>query len=199
MLELGPLVTTAIVAGISSVGLWKIVELLLRRWWKRSDTFEAKHERCMIELEELKARVAVIEHHHASYLPRWIKDGSRRLSWVNDKAFISIFAMLGLKREELYGKTFAELLLDPVAVAEIERLDAAALAHPGVAASNLVQLHPLLPVMVVVKVADVGRDGELIFEGYAYLTNDKMMSAGMGADRQQRAIAASAEHMIDRD
>jgi hypothetical protein len=199
MFELGPVVTTAIVASIGSVGLWKVVEKSLERWWNRTDTLEDKHARCVEEVEELKARVAVIEHHHTSYLARWIRDATRRVVWINDKALLSIFAPLDLTREQVIGKTLAELPFDQVAVAEVDRLDAAALAHPEVAASNVIQMHPLLPLMVIVKVAAVGRDGELVFEGYAYRTNDRMIADGFGADRQRRAIEASSDHMLGGD
>lgn len=198
MFELGPVVTTAIVASIGSVGLWKVIEKVLERVWKRKDSIEEAHQRCLAEVEELKARVAVIEHHHRSYLARWIKDAAKRILWVNDKAFISIFAPLGFHRDALIGKSFNELL-DPDAAAEIDRLDAAALTHPEVAASNVIQLHPLLPAMVVVKTAAAGREGELEYEGYAYRTNDRMLADGFGAERQRQAIEACADHMLGGD
>lgn len=196
MFELGPILTTAIVAAIGSVGLWKVIEKVLERVWKREDSDREAHKRCLAEVEELKARVAVIEHHHRSYLARWIMDASRRLLWVNDKAFISIFAPLGLSRDALIGKTFADVLEQETA-AEIGRLNAAALAHPEVSASNVIQLHRMLPVMVVVMTAAAGREGELEYEGYAYRTNDQMLADGFGAERQRLAVEACAEHMID--
>ncbi len=163
----------------------------------RADVKEAvrKHSSCEEQLADMEERLKLIEHHHTSYLARWIKDGGKRVTWLNDRAFISIFAPLGSKREDVIGRTFGELL-DPLAAAEIDRLDDVALAHPEVAASNVIRLHPMLPVMVVVKVAAVGREGELVYEGYAYRTNDRMISDATGAGRQMRALRASAEHVL---
>lgn len=148
------------------------------------------------EIDEVRARLATVEHHHASYLPRWFKGADKRVTWFNDKAFLSIFAPLGLTREEVLGRLFAEIL-DPQAAAEIDRLDAAALAHPDMPASNVIQLHPLLPVMVVVKIAAIGRAGDLVYEGYAYRTNDRMMADGAGAERQRLAIETSTVRMVE--
>lgn len=156
------------------------------------------HEACQGEVAELKARLTVVEHHHTSYLARWIRNSQKRVTWINDKAFLSIFAPLGLSRDDVLGRSFTEIL-DPAASAEIDRLDQAALAHPEVAASNVISLHPMLPTMVVVKVAAVGREGELVFEGYAYRTNDRMISDGIGAARQHEQIEASADRLIRKD
>ena len=166
----------------------------------RSDVTEllTKERTCEEQLTELQTRLLAVEHHHGSYLARWIKDASKRILWINDKAFLSIFAPIGLTRDAVLGKTFAEIL-EPSAAAETDRLDQAALAHPETAASNLIRLHPSLPLMVVVKVAAIGRQGELVFEGYAYRTNDRMIADGQGLDRQRLAITASAENLISGD
>lgn len=193
----GGMLLTVAVTSIASVGLWNLVALVLKRKWSVGDRQRKSHEECLREVEALKERVAIIEHHHNCYLARWIKDADRRVIWFNAKAMLAIFGPLGKTREEVLGKTFAELLLDPVASAEIDRLDEAALAHPECAAHCPIRLHPNLPVMIVVKVAAVGREGELVFEGYAYRTNDSLITAGFGADRQRLAIAASAMHKID--
>lgn len=163
----------------------------------RADIAEAKagHSSCEREVKKLQTRLTAVEHHHTSYLARWIKDGTKRVVWLNDKALLTIFAPLGLSREGVIGKLFSELL-DPAAAHEIDRLDAQALAHPEVAASNVIQLHPLLPVMVIVKMAAVGRAGELVFEGYAYRTNDRMLADAMGADRQREQLFASGDHLL---
>lgn len=203
------LALTAIGGGLSSVGFWKFVTWLLARGDKReekeSDRLrrEARESRdahldCEQRLDAVEARLQAVEHHHASYLPRWIKGADKRLIWINDRAFLAIFAPLGLAREEVMGRTFEELL-DPLAAAEIDRLDQMALAHPELPAANVIQLHPMLPVMVVVKVVAVGREGELVFEGYAYRTNDKTLADAIGVGRQRQAIEASAEHLLDDD
>ncbi len=153
-------------------------------------------ERLEKQLDEVSARLTLVEHHHASYLARWFKDSTKRVTWLNDKAFLSIFAPLGLKREDVLGRQFAEIL-DPRAAAEIDRLDQAALAHPDLPASNVIQLHPLLPVMVVVKIAAIGRAGDLVYEGYAYRTNDRMVAEGVGADRQRLAIETASVRMVE--
>lgn len=164
----------------------------------REDERECRADIVRLEktIADLQDRLTTVEHHHASYLARWFKDSTKRVTWLNDKAFLGIFAPLGLKREDVLGRTFAEVL-DPMAAAEIDRLDQAALAHPDMPASNVIQMHPLLPVMVVVKIAAIGRAGDLVYEGYAYRTNDRMMTDGAGADRQRQAIETSAMRMVE--
>lgn len=181
----------------------KVMELRAKREESEIERMRADEKSCREEvaglrkeLAELKARLVVIEHHNGSYLARWIKGADKRVQWLNDRAFLAIFAPLGLTREEVIGSTFEDML-DPAAAREIDLLDQAALAHPEVAASNVIQLHPLLPVMVVVKVAAIGREGELVYEGYAYRTNEKMVSDGLGAARQAEAIEAAADRMLD--
>lgn len=156
---------------------------------------EERHQKCEAGLADVKARLTIVEHHHTSYLARWIKDATKRVIWLNDKAFLSIFAPLGLTREDVIESRFSEIL-DASASAETERLDQAALAHPEVAASNVIQLHPLLPAMIVVTIAAIGRDGELVFECYAYRTNDRMIADGMGAARTLEALGASGDHLL---
>lgn len=158
---------------------------------------EERHSRCDEKVALLTERLAAVEHHHTSYLARWIKDATKRVTWLNDRAYLSIFAPVGLSRAEVIGRTFSEML-DPSASAEIDRLDAAALAHPEIASSNIVQLHPSLPLMVVVKVAAIGREGQLIFEGYAYRTNDRMIADGQGASRHGEQLGTSFDRLLDR-
>jgi len=160
------------------------------------EEFRTNNDKCTEENKKLEARVHLLEQATDSHIARWIKNSKRQMIWVNERAFIGIFAPLGLERDEIIGKTFTELL-DPVAAQEVDLLDQAALAHPEVAASNIIKLHPLLPVMVIVKVVGVGIDGGLIYEGFAYRTNDSLVAAGIGAIRQQKAISASLEHALD--
>lgn len=207
---MSPTLTTIIVAMFSALfgaggGIMAFVKLRELRDKReeseigrlRDDVQKAlsNHEACEGEMEKLKQRLTIVEHHHTSYLARWIKDATKRVIWLNDKAFLSIFAPLGLTREDVIGSLFSEIL-DASAAAEIERLDQSALARPEEAASNLIRLHPLLPLMVVVKMAAIGRDGELVFEGYAYRTNDRMIADGMGAARQLEALGASGDHVL---
>lgn len=165
----------------------------------REELKELKDDRhsCAEELQEVKERLAVVEHNHASHLARWIKDAQKRVIWINPKAMLAIFAPSGLTRDQVEGHTFAELL-DPAAAAEIDRLDRAALAHPGSASSTVLQLHPDLPIMHIVKVAASGRDGELIYEGYAYTINDREIETGAGVERQAEQREVSAVRLIDR-
>lgn len=153
-----------------------------------------KHQNCEKEVAELKLRQAALEHHHASHLARWIKDAHKRVVWINSKALLSIFAPIGLGRDEVEGRPFADLI-DPHAAADIERLDHAALAQPGSPASTLVKLHPDLPVMHIVKVAAAGREGQLIYEGYAYRTNDPEIALGAGLARQAEQRVVSIDHL----
>ncbi|QAY77934.1 hypothetical protein [Sphingosinicella sp. BN140058] len=152
---------------------------------------KASHRGCLDRLDELERRVEVVEHHHSSYLARWIvQDSSRRIVWLNNQALIMIFAPLGYSRVDVVGRRFVDLL-EADAAAEIERLDRAALAQPGRAASTLMQVHHTLPKMIVVKVAGIGRDSELIYEGYAYNPNDPAEIEARGEQRRQEQYGAS--------
>lgn len=148
--------------------------------------------RCRREVADLTERLEAFEHNHVSYLARWIKDGRKRITWINAKALLSIFAPLGLSRTDVIGRTFAELKeIDPGAAREIDLLDRQALRLPGSAASGLVQLNLDLPVMCVVKVAGPGRDGELVYEGYAYTPNRPEEEQRRGEARQAEQRGAS--------
>lgn len=50
--------------------------------------------------------------------------------------------------------------------------------------------------MVIVKVAAIGREGGLVYEGYAYRTNDRMIADGQGVARQMEALRVSADNLI---
>lgn len=126
----------------------------------------------------------------------WIKDRHGRLVWLNDKAFLTLFAPLGYARDELDGKTFRDLL-DPVAAEEVELLDQAALAHPGHTQSILVQLHPDLPFLVVIKVASISEAGDVQYEGCAYNPSDPEIRSAAGARRQIIQRGISAHQLID--
>lgn len=143
----------------------------------------------------LETRLRAVEQRSTSYFAMWIKDRHGRLVWLNDKAFLTIFAPLGYARDELDGKTFRDLL-DPVAADEIALLDVAALAHPGHTQSILVQLHPDLPFMVVIKVASISESGDVQYEGCAYNPSDPEIRTAMGARRQIIQRGASAVEMI---
>jgi hypothetical protein len=126
----------------------------------------------------------------------WIKDRNGRLVWLNDKAFITLFAPLGYTRDELDGKTFRDLL-DPVAAEEIELLDRAALIHPGTTQSILIQLHPDLPFLVVIKVACISENGEVQYEGCAFNPGDPEIVTATGTRRQIIQRSASADAIFD--
>jgi hypothetical protein len=198
---------TLVTALAGSAGLWSFLtrrgDRAAEREEKdverlRAEVRELKdsHRTCEAEVDQLKARLAAVEHHHASYLARWIKGADKRVVWLNDKAVLSIFGPCGYTREQVIGHTFAELL-DPIAAAEVDRLDRAALALPGAAVSSLIKLHPDLPVMHIVKVASSGRDGELIYEGHAFRTNDPDIALGAGLARHAEQRVASADRVID--
>lgn len=155
---------------------------------------------CETRHDTLEKRIEGLEQAQDSHLARWIKDSDRRLTWCNAKAFLTIFAPLGYTRDFVQGKSFADLgRFDQEAVAEIDRLDEAALAHDGAATTTMVKLHPLLPLMHIVKVAAAGKMGELIFEGYAYRSNDPDVDVALGAMRQREAIIQSTERMAGGD
>lgn len=156
-----------------------------------------QHAACEQRCERFENRLRAVEHSRDSYLARWVKDGKKRVTWCNDKAFLMIFAPLGISREEMDGRTFSDLLIDRNAAEEIDMLDHEALAHPGTVASALVQLHPQLPPMMILKIAAIGPEGGLAFEGYAFLPNDPEIRAAAGSRRMIRQIGASASHLID--
>ena len=79
----------------------------------RSDLADERkgHKECLSRLEELERRVEMVEHHHGSYLARWIvQDSSRRIVWLNNQALIMIFAPLGYSRVDVVGRRFVDLL-----------------------------------------------------------------------------------------
>ena len=69
----------------------------------------------------------------------------------------------------------------------------AALRQPGKVLSTMLQLHPTLPAMHVVKVAGTSAGGELVFGGSPIFPNDPMTDAGAGAERQLGQIGDSAD------
>lgn len=162
---------------------------------ERHEALERREAERDARIDKLENQLRVVEHSQPSYLARWIKDDHKRLIWCNDKAFLTIFAPLGLSRQACEGKTFHELLIDKPAAEEIDMLDTAALAHPGAVESALIQMHPMLRPMIVLKVAATGSRGELIFEGYAYHASDPEIRSAAGSRRQLKQIEAS---MIDR-
>jgi hypothetical protein len=206
LIEIAP-IGAAIAAGLLGAPLWAYITARHQGAQQREvgeidrlraevKEIKASHKACEDVVGELKERLAVVEHHHSSYLARWIKDAQKRVLWINDKALITIFAPLGLTRADVEGHTFAELL-DPFAAAEVDRLDRAALAQHGAAVSSLIKLHPDLPIMHVVKVASVGREGELIYEGHAFRTNDPEIAVATGIARAVEQRELSADRLLD--
>lgn len=145
----------------------------------------------------LETRLRAVEHKTTSYFAMWIKDRHGRIVWLNDKAFLTLFAPLGYTRNELDGKTFRDLL-DPRAADEIDLLDKAALAHPGATQSILIQLHPDLPFLIVIKVASVSDSGEVQYEGCAYNPSDPEIRSALGTRRQVIQRAESTQSLLDR-
>jgi hypothetical protein len=161
----------------------------------RVATAEQLHKDCEAKHGILETRLKAVEQRDASYFALWIKDRAGRLVWLNDKAFLTIFAPLGLTRAELDGKTFKDLL-DPQAAIEIEMLDKAALTHPGATQSILIQLHPDLPFMVVIKVAAIAENGDVQYEGCAFTPGDPEIRSAAGIRREIIQRAESFEHLI---
>lgn len=145
----------------------------------------------------LEARLRAVEQRTGSYFALWIKDYRKRLVWLNDKAFLTLFAPLGYSRDELDGKTFHDLFTAKAAD-EIERLDRAALAHPGHTHSALVQLHPDLPFRVIIKVASVSEKGDVQYEGLAYHPGDPEIIHAAGVERQREQVARAADSVKER-
>lgn len=175
-------------AAVGGVGLWQYLARREDRRHERADRLDAQtradlaaertaHRECLVRLADVERRLEVVEHHHSSLFARWIKDAGKRISWVNGRAMASIFGPLGLTRDQVEGRTFQDLL-DPESSSEIDRLDEEALLNPGTPVWTVVQLHRQLPVMIVCKVAGVGRDQELIYEGHAYPMSDSLEKSG---------------------
>jgi hypothetical protein len=144
----------------------------------------------------LETRLRAVEHRNGSYFALWIKDRHRRLVWLNDKAFLTLFAPLGYARDELDGKTFRDLL-DPVAADELDMLDRAAVAHHGATQSILLQLHPDLPFMVIIKVACIAENGDVQYEGCAYSPGDPEIRSAAGTRRQIVHRAETLDRLIE--
>jgi hypothetical protein len=153
---------------------------------------------CEERHDVLEQRLKAVENKTTSYFAMWIKDRNGRLVWLNDKAFLTIFAPLGYTRAELDGKTFRDLL-DPAAADEIALLDKAALAHPGATQSLLVQLHPDLPFMVVIKVASISESGDVQYEGCAYNPSDPDIRNAIQNRRNIIQRSQSAQALMDGD
>jgi hypothetical protein len=198
----GLVLITGVLSALGGVGIWTFLSKWLEIGANRESgeitrlrddlqAADARHEACEQKIaveraarEELERRLEAVEHHHSSYMARWIKDAGKRVVWLNSPALLTIFAPLGYSRNDIIGRTFVELL-DPEAAREIDRLDRDALAIPGKAVSTLVRLHQSLPPMVVVKVAGAGRDSELIYEGYAYCENNPRQALERAGRREE--------------
>ncbi|MGE0178996.1 MAG: hypothetical protein AB7O91_04145 [Sphingomonas sp.] len=201
MYGLPQLVAVGVVSAIGSVGLWTFAGKLIELIWKREDSdnerlrrevaeAKAAHTSCEERVDALERRLEAVEHHHSSLIPRWIRNAAKRIIWINDAAMMQIFAPLRLSREQVEGHTFHDLL-GPEAAREIDRLDRDALAWPGKAASTPLTLHSSLRLMIVVNIAGVGRDRELIFEGYAYCANlpEAALDRGIRRGDEQRGLS----------
>lgn len=199
--QAAPHIATAIVSILGTGGLWTYLTRRQDRTAEREKSDnqrlredlaaeKASHKECIARFEQLERRLAAVEDHHGSLFARWIKDAGKRVCWVNGRAMATIFGPLGYTRDQVEGRTFQDLL-DVDAAREIDRLDRAALAQPGMAVSVMVQLHHRLPVMIVVKVAGVGRDQELIYEGHAYHLNDPDKALQQGERRQEEQLGLS--------
>jgi hypothetical protein len=199
-------IIASLLSAAGGVGLWsfltKRLEIGAHKEEREQGQLRSDHKECLERVQRLEAlltealrRLEVVEHHHSSSMPRWIKNAGKRIIWANSAAMLSIFARVGYSRADVVGRTFAELL-DGEASAEIDRMDRAALALPGKAVSTILQLHLSLPPMVVVKVASAGRDGEVIYEGYAYCPNDPVDEQKRGDLRQREQLGASTLMLV---
>lgn len=161
--------------------------------------FRTQLTECETRHEILEVRLRAVEFDNAIFLARWKKDATKRLIWISDKAFLMIFAPLGYaSRDDLQGHTFSELLGDVEAIREIELLDQVALAQPRSVVSNLINLQPGGPPVMVLKVVTMV-DDELVYEGYAYQASHPDLLAAAGAARQARQIEASTTHLLGKD
>lgn len=205
-MEVGSLLPIAI-AALGSAGLSAIVV----KWMElrhagnkseierlRSDVADCKksHEDCEHRYMELSERLRAVEASTPSYLARWVKDQDKVLIWMNDRAYLSMFAPLGWSRTECLDKRFEDLLGEGSGetVRLIDELDQRALRSPGEVHSTVLQLHPDLPAMVVVKVAFIAGDGLLRYEGSSFVPNG--LSGPAGVIRQRLARDLASRHLF---
>lgn len=148
---------------------------------------KSDHADCQDKIGKLEERLDTIEQHHSSQLARWIKDDDKRIRWVNSRAMMLIFAPLGYSRSQIEGRTFGEIGLDVTSITEIDRLDRLAVMYPGEAAWTMLTIRrtdappgamTTLAPLYVIKVAGIGRDGDLVYEGCAF--------RGVGRDEADR-------------
>ncbi len=216
MYDLAQLAGAMLLSSVGGVGLWTLIGKWIDRRGQQYDgelgrtradlaTEKSAHKECLERLDAVEKRLEVVEHHHSSLLARWIKDAGKRICWVNGRAMATVFGPLGYTRHQVEGRTFEDLL-DVEAAREVDRLDRAALANPGKAASSMIQLHHSLPVMMIVKVAGVGHDQELIYEGHAFMTDDIHTIRDRTAERSDEQsglslmrLVAKAEQAIAKD
>lgn len=166
---------------------------------KSNKECESRFEQLAADHRNLEGRLRAVEASTPSYLARWVKDQHKRIIWLNDRAYMTLFAPLGWARSEVLDKTFSELLGDGAneAMLQLDMLDRAALRHPGEVQSLIIQLHPDLPAMVLVKVAFADpSDGLLRYEGSSFVPNS--FPDEMGLVRQNMAKAAAAKAVLGR-
>jgi hypothetical protein len=196
-----PTIIAAILGALASQPVWNALSRTFgfgstENARLRNEIAEVKtqHEACEEKIGDLTLRLAAVEHHYASHFSRWLTDAHKRVIWVNSRALLTIFAPINLGRDEVEGRLFNELI-DAAAAKEIDMLERAALASPGQVVSNLITLHPDLPVMHIVKVAASGREGELIYETIAFRTNDPEVIKGFGILRNAEQRARSIDNL----
>lgn len=180
-----------------NLGLTK-TENEFKRLNARIKELSAELATCEEKHGTLEHRLRAVENKSTSYFAMWIKDRNGRIVWLNDKAFLTLFAPLGYTRDELDGKTFHDLL-DPAAADEIALLDKAALTHPGATQSILIQLHPDLPYLIVIKVASISESGDVQYEGCAYNPSDPEIRNAIQTRRQVIQRSKSAENLAEDD
>lgn len=200
---IGQLIVAALSGGGISFVIGKLIDRRhaseqseIQRLREDFDKCEKRHEECQRDLTELSERVRAVEASTPSYLARWVKGQDKKLIWLNDRAYLMLFAPLGWHRSDVLDKTFDDLLGEGAgeAIKMIEELDVLALQHPGETHSMVLQLHPSLPTMAVIKVAFVAADGLLRYEGCAYVPNG--LSESIGVIREARARQAASRRLF---
>ncbi|HEX5183578.1 MAG TPA: hypothetical protein VFW19_10560 [Allosphingosinicella sp.] len=199
------ILVTALVGLVSAFvggGVWSFLSTWLRarfdhdekeidRLRKDVAALDERHRECEAKFDALERKFDAAEHHHSSLIPRWIKNAHKRVLWVNGAAMVNIFGQLDLNRDQVEGRTLAELL-GAEAAREMDRIDRSALANPGRPVSTLLQLHQRLAPTHIVEIAGIGRESELIYEVYAYFPNAPEDEADRGGRRQAEQIGLSS-------
>jgi hypothetical protein len=154
------------------------------------------------ENEILRAQVSAIVRGNGLALSIWTKGVDRRIRWASPRALRIIFAPLGMGEEDVMGRTFSDIFGEDVG-RQIEQLDSRAMSELDSTQVDIIQLHPDLVPMVIIKTVTEDEDGRTVFQGIAIRVigmdnrrageNAQVLSRMVATDRASRRTAARDE------